>query len=922
MLTDARSGSGGCVLVSGPPGIGKTRLTQEATREAAGTDVLWGRAVDDPGAPPLWPWRRILRLLPTAAVDAALTGSDASREHGVDLDAARFRAFAAATDALIEAAEPRGLVVVLEDLHWADAASLRLLRHVAGEAGHSRLLIVGTHRDTGSSTLDSVLPELLRLPAVRALALPPLAETDVRAYLAAYGGPLGPDAVHGIHRRSGGNPLYLRAVTALPDPTGSGAHRAGGAAELRHLVQTTLQGLTPADQELLDAAAVLGEEVDCAVLATISRRPLDEVVRSADEAVRKGVLTTVPYGAGLRRFAHAVVRDEIYAALHAGARERLHRRAAEVLEERHGSDPLSAGVIAGHWLRSADDRDSLLRAAGWAVAASVAATRSLAFDEATTFLTMALDARDRAGSPPEERAELMLELATAEFRSGRFAASLQHASLAAEAAQAAGRRDLVAAAALVVHDVGADDLLPTMARLCDLALDVDDDAPTMRARLLAQRASIAADLGQVDDAGRLCEQALRLAEQCGDTAALLDAVRARLKLGFVGVDVEERLRLGALAIDLGGRGGQPLTALWGHQWRIEAALEVGTMAAVEVELAAVKALAAGTRLPLLRWHDLRLQASVDALLGRFDRARELNAEALRVASTALADDASAVGICQAFTLQLAMVTGDTTEVTAAHWELLSTRAQSIPIVLVSQPLMLLLLGRPDEAHALYEHLLPALETPGFLTSVAGVPNNLVPLVTEFADVETAATLLDHLSQHPPIAAAGSGVFCHGSSFRNLATLSLLLGQFYAAVGYFETALAVNTRIGARPEVVLTRLGLAEALMGRSGPADVQRAGGQAREAAEEARRLGMPGPLARATAVLEQLRVGRRSADPLTLREREVVGLVAKALSDREIAQTLVLSERTVESHVRSILAKLGMANRTEIATRAATPKR
>jgi len=454
-----------------------------------------------------------------------------------------------------------------------------------------------------------------------------------------------------------------------------------------------------------------------------------------------------------------------------------------------------------------------------------------------------------------------------------------------------------------------------MARLCDLALDEDDSAPTIRARLLAQRASIAADLGQLDDAGRLSEQALRLAEQCGDTAALLDAVRARLKLGFVGVDVEERLRLGALAIDLGGRGGQPLTALWGHKWRIEAALEVGTMAAVETELAAVKALAAETRLPLLRWHELRLQASVDALYGRFDRACELNAEAFRVASTALADDSSAVGICQAFTLQLAMVTGDTKEVTSAHWELLSTRAPGIPIVLVSKPLMLLLLGRSEEAHALYEQLLPALESPGFLTSVAGVPTNLVPLVSEFADVETAATLLDRLSQHPPIAAAGSGVYCTGSSFRNLATLSLLLGQFYAAVGYFETALAVNARIGARPEVVLARLGLAEALMGRSGPADVQRAQTQARQAADEARRLGMPGPLHRATALLDQARAGLRSADPLTPREREIVGLVAKALSNRQIAETLVLSERTVESHVRSVLAKLGLGNRTEIAT-------
>ncbi len=924
MLTDARGGSGGCVLVSGPPGIGKTRLVQEATREIGGTDVLWGRAVDDPGAPPLWPWRRILRLLPTVddVVDAALAASDASLDRGVDLDAVRFRAFAAATDALIEAAEPQGLVIVLEDLHWADAASLRLLRHVAGDVGQSRLLIVATHRDRGSSALDGVLPELLRLPSVRALGLPALAENDVRAYLAGYGGPLRLDAAQEIHRRSGGNPLYLRAVTALPEAAGADAHRTGGAAELKHLVQTTLQGLALADSELLDAAAVLGEEVDCAVLAAISRRPLSEVVSSADEAVRKGVLTTVPYGAGLRRFIHAVVRDEIYAALDAGARERLHRRAAEVLEEREGPDPLIAGVIAGHWLRSADDRDSLLRAAGWCVAAAVAATRSLAFEQATAFLTMALGAHERAGSPPPERAELLLELATAEFRSGRYAGSLQHATLAAELAKAAGRRDLVAAAALVVHDVGASDLLPAMARLCDLALEQDDAVPTIRARLLAQRASIAADLGQVDDAERLSEQAMRLSEQCDDPNALLDAVRARLKLGSVGIDVEERLRLGALAVDLGNRGGQPLTALWGHKWRIEAALEVGTMPAVEAELMAVKALADDTRLPLLRWHDLRLRASVEALFGRFESACEIDAEALRLASTELADDLSAAGMGHAFTVELAMVTGDTARVTPVYWELLSTRAPSIPIVLVSRPLVLLLLGRPDEAHAHYEQLLPLIEAPGFLTSVAGVANNLVPLVTEFADVKTAETLLDLLAQHPPIAAAGAGVYCAGSSFKNLARLSLLLGQFYAAVGYFETALAVNMRIGARPEVVLTRLGLAEALLGRSGLADVQRAEGQARQAADEARRLGMPGPLRRATALLDRSRAGMRSADPLTPREREIAGLVAKALSNRQIADTLVLSERTVESHVRSILAKLGLANRTEIATRAATPKR
>ncbi|WP_324273340.1 AAA family ATPase [Blastococcus brunescens] len=215
-IVAATAGRGGLLLLSGPAGIGKTRTVEEATARAPA--VAWGRCVDDPGAPPLWPWRRVVRTLPEVRVSVAqaLSGIDLLREGSADPEAARFTLIATATEALVDAAEPGGLVVVLEDLHWADETSLRLLRHLAGELQRSRLLVVGTYRDPAGGPddrpLDRTLPELLRWPTTRALPLDPLTEDDVRAFL-----PRAPAAaVREAHRRSGGNPLYLRAIARTP----------------------------------------------------------------------------------------------------------------------------------------------------------------------------------------------------------------------------------------------------------------------------------------------------------------------------------------------------------------------------------------------------------------------------------------------------------------------------------------------------------------------------------------------------------------------------------------------------------------------------------------------------------------------------------------------------------------------------------
>lgn len=912
---EALAGHGRLVVLTGPPGIGKTRLAQELADGArlSGQRVLWGRAVEDRGAPPLWPWRRILEAVGGADERDRLAGESAGSD---DLAAARFRAAAAATDALTDAAMTADVLVVLEDLHWADHASLFLLREVAAGLPASRLLVLVTCRDSAGDPWRASLGELARLPGLQVMRLAPLSEAAVAQMLQTAGVGTDPDLVRFVHARSEGNPLYVatlaRVLAAQPGaaPDIDAVVRvAGRSAEMSHLVSSLLGGLDPAACDLLAAASVLGTEFASGPAMAVGGSGQD-ATGPLSAAQASGLVVPLPNRPVNWRFTHTLIRDGIYAGLSEGQRVALHARAAAALEPLARQAPEWGGEVAMHLLRSAPDQAALRRAADWAAAAATAATSALAFDDAARYLATSLTAAEAAGVSGSDRARLLIDMATAEYRAGQLSASLQHAVGAADAAGSDRRLDLVAEAALVVRGIGHPQVATTLLRLCDQALAAPGCPEGTRARLLAQRASALAELEDLDAADADSAAAMTAAAASADPAAELDAIRARVAALSAPQHRSERLRLGTRAIELAAVTCQPLAAVLAHTWRIDVAYQLLDLKAVDAEIIQIAQLAESTRLPLIRWHLLRQQAARAALAGRLAIARDLSDTAGRLASRL--QDPSGAGMTYAFAVWLAIIRGDPAELPADFFDL-TAAAPQIPVVKAGLAAALFVAGRADEAQGVYQTLrwLPATGDRDVRT--LGALIQLMDLIIAFGDTEMARGVYDLL--HPRISdlgATGTGiVMLSGSQHWPLGRLAALLGRTDQALDHFAQAVTVNARLGARHLVVLTRLDWAGTLA-KAG--DLTQARILARQAAIEARRLDMPGPAARAERLTRELGQSIQAANPLTRREREIAELISGGLTNRAIAGQLVLSERTVEGHVRSTLAKLRLTNRTELA--------
>nr|QEO74058.1 LuxR family transcriptional regulator [uncultured bacterium] len=833
--------------------------------------VVRGYAVDDPGMPPLWPWRRLARDVPHLGEALSAKANDAS---------ARFTMFADATDALAEAAGQRGLVIVLEDLHWADPSSLRLLAHLAGDLARTRILVVGTFRAADRPPLAEVMPELLRSNEMRAIRLAGLSTPDIARWLRI----AAPDAeamADQVEAKTNGNPLFVRMLIE---------HDLNGHPELRRLV---LAQVPQAARDLLGAAAVLGERIDPPLLTQVSGMAGADVGELLDQSVRAGVLKATP----AISFTHALVRDAVYEELPPTRRMALHHRAALALQ---AADTSSAGRIAHHW-RLSGSPDWTVHCVRWARRAAAGAVTDLAYDEAVEFARLAMLIPD---------AETILELARAEFLAGRMGESLEHCDQAARLAEATDRPDLLAAAALVMTGIGDPKTTTAIDRLCASALARPQPA-AVQARLLAKRAIAAAEMDR-PDARELSAEALRLAERSGDPDALVDGIHARHFTLCAPQFWAERVELGRRACALGATPEQPHAALWGHVWLVDAWFQAGDLAAVDNELNQIERLATTNRHLLAWWHLKRLRATRAALVGEFDRALAFNDAAREIAERL--DTEGTSGLSVAFLYQLALVRGEI-DPEFARMGLEALGTVEITLAQIFIPITYALLGDTESAKSTFERFRHMPDEVPIGPRWAALVSTIGRLAIMLGDAETADRVyrcFDGLE--PDYMTDGSGaLFCDGASPRMFGELALATGRVPEAIGHFRLAIEMNARIGALPFLALSRLGLAEALAAQgSGLPEARKL---ATEAAAEFRRLDMPGPLAAADALLRALGTAERATNPLSPRECEVAALIGEALSNKQIAEHLVLSERTVETHVRNILGKLGYTTRTEIAT-------
>jgi DNA-binding SARP family transcriptional activator len=627
-----RDGTGGCVVITGEAGIGKSTLATELGRRAElrGARVVVGRCHEADASPAYWPWLPVLRTLAGSSAPAEVAALIGETPEGLpevfSAGAAALRTYDAVASVLAEVPGP--LVVVLEDLHWADTSSLRLLAYVAEALRDRPVLLVGTARDVapaGHPALTQALAALARLGSGR-LRVPPLSPDAVGELLLDVVDAPDPGLAELVWRRTDGNPFFVLELTRLL--AASGAVSLDQAADLdvpdgiADVLRLRLLQLPQPAQETLAVASVAGRHFDPGVVADALGRP---VLDDLDRAVAGGIVATG--GAdGSYRFVHALTRETAYADLAPGQRARWHARVGAALADR--ADPDLVAEVAHHCdIASSSLPDQIDPAIEHGAAAAVAAERRGAFEEAAGLWTRTAAIDRRAPRPdPDRRHRLLLRLATAHQRLGAIAAMRE---VLEEAVELARRRDdpvRMAEAATSFRNVGVwhwremgsfDAAMVDVLRGC---LDRVPD-PGLRARVWANLCLEYYAGWRSAESDACGERSLELARECDDPAVFRDCLQARAvalwtpgQAGERELRSRELLRLSLSAEDEISAHIHLGTAVY-HQGR---GLEADGIMSVALGLAAQLG-HTGTDVPLAWWRWLRAvdtsAPDVDALAG-------------------------------------------------------------------------------------------------------------------------------------------------------------------------------------------------------------------------------------------------------------------------------------------------------------------
>ncbi|MFC4913535.1 ATP-binding protein [Actinomadura gamaensis] len=869
----ARAGEGemAVVLVTAEAGGGKSRLIAEFVREKR---ALVGGCLDlGEASLPYAPFTAILRKLGPDAV-ARLCSPAARRElarllpalgdAASDEESGQVRLFEHVLGLVGRLGADEPAVLVVEDAHWADRSTRDLLTFLVRNPVPAKVLLVVTSR-VDDPDVRTLLGEFARLPHVTRLDLPPLTRSEVAAQVTALTGAADPGLIADLHARAGGNPLFVEALADSPDEAVPGS--------LRDLLLARFRTLPPATRAAVGAASAAGDRVGHALLAAVTGDPgLDAALRPA---VERGLLLADGDGYAFR---HALIREAVHLDLLPGERTRLHRRYAEAIEDDPDLSEAPESALAVHWDACGDHPRALSSA--WRAAGERA--RAASYAECLDLLERVLDLWPRV---PD-----------------------------AEARTSADRADVLMQAAFTALYVGDPARgLPIVETLLKDASD-----PEETAKLLCLRAGLRGFVGQDTEMDDL-RAAERLASgPTGQRVYVLSQLSARLAVRGEKAEAE---RLGREALDLAG-------ALGGHPAVPRLRVTVAAAAARD---------GLGDLAPLER---LRL-ADMD------DSARTTVHAHLSHAYDGLGRSADALAACEEGL------------VVAGRAGLLHSAANPL---IVNRIETLFELGRWDETAALLQDALDRHHAPAMrlqlsiwatalraargagpepdLTTLkepldAGFPQTSLPLARMLAELhlseddrpaarETAETALRHpqLTLQPVFAwplletAARAGVPGTAGTAARLPVVGPVLTAYAAAVAAhnghpdaWDTAITTWESLGH--PYPLARA-LFEAACADLSSGDRPRAADRLRRAAEIAARLGAAPLQRRISERSRRAGLSGPTGGPLTARESEVLRLLARGRSNKEIAAELFISPKTASVHVSNLMAKLAASSRGE----------
>jgi DNA-binding SARP family transcriptional activator/tetratricopeptide (TPR) repeat protein len=836
------------VMMTGDPGIGKSRLAAEIARRAhdEGAFVLAGRSPQE-ALVPYQPFVEALRQYFMGVPFSELRAS--AREYGSELarlvpelrrrapelpaplesepETERYRLFEAVVGLMSEISATAPLLLVLDDLQWADRPTLLLLRHLARAPHPGRVLVLGAYRGTEARMggFADALAELRRDRLVTQIEVPGLDESETAELVRLRtGGQPTASFCSALHEETEGNPFFIEEIVRHLQEAGVQTDHAGARAlqrfglpeGVKDVIARRLTRLDSEAMEWLRAAAVIGRDFDSSLVERVVPLDEDTFLDALDDALASGLVVGAPAGSGRYSFSHALIRETLYDGMSAPRRARTHRRVGEALE---GDGDRHLTALALHFTRAAGPEDSE-KAIEYATRAGEQATAMLAHEEAVDHYMRALEVLERFNHDGDSRrCELLILLGEAQVRAGERPPAWETFREAAAIASQLGDGERLARAAIGASSryiqppgVVDEELIAMLERALAMT---DGERTVVRIGLLARLCGALYFSLRRERMTELAAEATEIARELKTPRARALAAAARRRTFWSPTHLEQRLSDSTELLTLAREAGDLELALQGHAWLVVDLLEHGDADAVDVQIEAFTEGAEHLRQPLYLWNAAVWRAMRALLTGRLEAADRLAAEALATGSYGEAVTASQYYATQLLGIRreqsrIAELEAPAKEMVKANPVRAAWRAALATLYWES--------GRLDQAREEFEllaaHDFADIPVDGdWLIAITLLADCSVAL----ADAGRAAKLYELLAPYRDLnVVIGLAAVCLGSAAQYLGRLSATMGRPDEAAAQFERALAANERLKAPVCLAHTQLDYAS-LLGAADP---------------------------------------------------------------------------------------------------------